>query len=51
MSKAQAEKFKETGNEFFKKGRYEQAAEFYTKAIGTHAPFKLSSHSCVAVLC
>ena len=39
---AEAEKLKEQGNESFKRGRYGDAIDLYTKAIGAFAPFILS---------
>ena len=35
---AEAEKLKEQGNESFKRGRYGDAIDLYTKAIGTSVP-------------
>jgi outer membrane biosynthesis protein TonB len=39
---AEAEKLKEQGNESFKRGRYGDAIDLYTKAIGPFVPVILS---------
>jgi DnaJ family protein C protein 7 len=36
---AEAEKLKEEGNDSFKRGRYGDAIDLYSKAIGTHPPY------------